>query len=136
MDAVLLDTDVFSFLIREGDPRAALYQEHVKGKRVALSFVSVGELYVWAEKRKWALPRVAALEQRLKALVIVPYDLELCRQYGRVKASLPPGRVVHTNDLWIAVCAIRHSLPLVTHNRKHFEGIPGLVVISESERRV
>ncbi len=131
MDAVLLDTDVFSFLSKLGDTRAELYRPHVKDKTIALSFVTVGELYVWTIKKQWSAKRIAALEQRIKAAVIVPYDLELCKEYSRVKMSLPAGKTVAANDLWIATCAIRHSIPLVTHNRKHFDGIPRLILISE-----
>jgi tRNA(fMet)-specific endonuclease VapC len=131
MDAVLLDTDVFSFLSRPGDSRGELYRPYVKGKTVALSFISVGELYVWTIKRKWSASRVAALEHHLQGLIVVPYDLELCREYGKVKASLSAGRVVAANDLWIATSAIRHSIPLLTHNRKHFDGIPRLKIVSD-----
>ena len=44
MDAVLLDTDVFSFFLKAADTRATLYLPHVRGKTIALSFVTVGEL--------------------------------------------------------------------------------------------
>jgi predicted nucleic acid-binding protein len=55
MDAVLLDTDVFSFLIRgDNDTRAALYRPHVKDKTIALSFVTIGELFAWDEIRQWS----------------------------------------------------------------------------------
>jgi predicted nucleic acid-binding protein len=37
--------------------------------------------------------------------------------------------------LWIAACAKRHSLSLITNNRKNFEGIPGLTVISEAPEK-
>jgi tRNA(fMet)-specific endonuclease VapC len=132
MDAVLIDTDVFSYL-NKGDSRADLYRPHVIGKTIALSFVTVGELYAWTVRKKWNAKRIAALEQHIKAAIIVPYDLELCKQYGRLKASLlDAGRVVAANDLWIATCAIRHSISLVTHNSKHFEHIPGLQIITES----
>jgi tRNA(fMet)-specific endonuclease VapC len=67
MDAVLLDTDVFSYLIRPGDTRGDLYRPLVKGKTVALSFISVGELYVWAEVRNWGPQKIADFEERLKA---------------------------------------------------------------------
>jgi tRNA(fMet)-specific endonuclease VapC len=135
MDAVLLDTDVFSFLSKEGDTRAELYRPHVKGKSIVLSFVTVGELYVWTVRRKWSAKRIAALEQHLKAAIIVPYDLDLCREYGRVKAALlGAGRNVPANDLWIAICAIRHSIPLITHNAKDYDGIPGLSVVSEYQK--
>jgi hypothetical protein len=41
-------------------------------------------------------------------------------------------RFVADNDMWIAASAVRHNVPLVSHNRDHFEGIPGLVLISEA----
>ena len=132
MDFRLLDTDVFSYLMKPHDTRGALYRPHVKDKTVAISFITVGELYYGAEKRGWSVKNRQNLEERLKAVVIVPYDAELCRTFGRVKASLPPGVVAATNDLWIASCAIRHSIPLITGNRKHFERIPGLTLISET----
>jgi PIN domain len=66
-------------------------------------------------------------------MVIVPYDHEVCETYGRIKAALPKGRTIADNDLWIAACAMRHSVPLVTHNRRHFDDIKGLIVISEQK---
>ncbi len=132
MDAVLLDTDVFSYLMRPKDTRGDAYRPYVRGKTVAISFVTVGELYYGAEKKKWSSKTLSHLQEKLKAVVVVPYDEELCRTYGRVRNSLPLGLVVAGNDLWIACCAIRHSIPLVTNNRKHFERIPGLNIISVS----
>lgn len=132
MDAVLLDTDVFSFLMKSQDTRGALYRPHVKDKTVAVSFITVGELYYGAEKKGWSAKSRKNLAERLKAVVIVPYDEELCRTFGKVRASLPPGVVISTNDLWIASCAIRHSIPLISNNRKHFEKIPTLTLISET----
>jgi tRNA(fMet)-specific endonuclease VapC len=135
MDAVLLDTDVFSYLNKSGDSRANLYRPHIIGKTIALSFVTVGELYAWTVIRQWSSKRIAELEQRLKAAVIVPYDVDLCKAYGKLRATLQKkGTGVATNDLWIASCAIRHSLPLITHNYKHFAPIPGLQVISEANK--
>ena len=40
--------------------------------------------------------------------------------------------VTSSNDLWIAACARRHGIPIVSNNRKHFEGIPGITLISEA----
>ena len=100
MDAVLLDTDVFSFLMKEGDARAALYWPHVKGKTVALCFVTVGELYVWTIRKRWNAKRVSSIEQRLSSAVIVPYDFDLCKVYERPRALLlEKGRPMPANDL-------------------------------------
>ncbi len=101
-----------------------------------VSFVTVGELYYWAERRKWGPPKVRKLQIRLNAAAVVPYDLEICKTYGRLKGGLktPSGshRLVGDNDLWIAACAVRHAIPLITHNRRHFEGIPDLNIVSEA----
>jgi tRNA(fMet)-specific endonuclease VapC len=135
MNAVLLDTDVFSFLMKEGDTRSALYRPHINGKAIVLSFVTVGELYVWTIRRRWNARRLAAFEQRLKAAVIVPYDLDLCKTYGKLRAALlDKGRPIAANDLWIAASAVRHSIPLITHNSSHSASIRGLKVITESHK--
>jgi tRNA(fMet)-specific endonuclease VapC len=136
MDEILLDTNVFSYLLRRGDPRAVLYRPHIQGRTVAVSFVTVGELYYWAERRKWGPEKITFFEERVQAVTVVPYDLEICKTYARLKSRLktPTGshRLIGDNDLWIAACAVRHAIPLITHNRRHFEGIPGLNVVSEA----
>jgi predicted nucleic acid-binding protein len=131
MDAVLLDTDVFSYLTRNGDARGDAYRPHIRGKTVAISFITVGEVYFGAEKRKWGSKTLGGFLERLKAVVVVPSDDEVCTEYGRLKARLQKaGIVVADNDLWIAACALRHSVPLISNNRKHFEKISGLQLIS------
>lgn len=61
--------------------------------------------------------------------------MTLCQMYAELKAKLlKAGRQIGDNDLWIAATAIRHSIPLISHNRKHYDEIPGLVLISETPR--
>lgn len=131
-ESVLLDTDVFSYLGKPGDPRAEIYRPKVQDKLVAVSFVTVGELLYGAYKKNWGADKLSALNARLRSVVIVPYDIEVCRVYGDLKARLQKsGTVVACNDLWIASCAVRHSIPLVSNNRAHFERIPDLILITE-----
>lgn len=131
MDAVLLDTDVFSFLARTRDTRGDAYRPYVEGKTVAISFITVGELYFGAGKKGWSSKTLSTFLERLKAVVVVPSDHDVCREYGQLRARLEKaGIVVGDNDLWIAACALRHSTPLISHNRRHFEKIPGLQLIS------
>ncbi len=133
-DDVLVDTDVFSFLMKSQDTRRTLYEPHVKGKRMCVSFVTVAELHYWAHARNWGQRKVDDLKSRLRSVVIVPFDQKLCVTYAELKAKTSAvGVTVAANDLWIAACAVRHALPLISHNRKHFENIPGLVLISEPE---
>ena len=132
VQAVLVDTDVYSYLMKGGRP-ADIYRPHVEGKLVAISFVTVGELYFGAYKRKWGPDKIANLTKRLRSTVIVPYDVEVCKRYAAIRAHLEAkGTPVAANDIWIAACAIRHSIPLVSNNRAHFEVVPDLVLISEA----
>jgi predicted nucleic acid-binding protein len=138
MDAVLLDTDVFSYLLKRDDKRGDPYRSVVNGKIVAVSFVTVGELLYGARKRGWGPSKMADLEARLRLVMIVPFDLKVCEAYAAVTCGLKTAqgtdRTVEANDRWIAACAIRHGLPLVTNNRRHFEGIAGLTLICEAPR--
>ena len=138
-DYVLLDTDVFSFLLKgaEASRLAELYLPHVRDRRPVITFVTVGEIYAGAHKKKWNAATLARVVSRMRATVIVPYDEEICKRYGSLvglKTATGSDRVIAANDRWIAACALHHDIPLITHNRKHFEGIPGLRVISEAPK--
>ncbi len=57
-DFVVVDTDVVSFLLK-GDTRAQAYRSHLQDKVLALSFMTVAELYRWAYERQWGPVRQA-----------------------------------------------------------------------------
>jgi predicted nucleic acid-binding protein len=135
LEIVLLDTDVFSYLMEASDPRGLPYLRHVEGRTTALSFITIGELLFGAFQRDWGERRIAELEKRLEAAFVLPFDQETAVAYGRLKARLRrQGRILADNDLWIAALAVRHSVPLVSNNRTHFERIPGLVLICEAPK--
>jgi tRNA(fMet)-specific endonuclease VapC len=132
-DPILVDTDVFSYLMRPGDPRGDPYRRHVAGRMNTISHITLGELLFGATWRNWNAARVADMRQKLREVVILPFDAEVCEDYARLKvAILSSGRVMADNDLWIAATAVRHSMPLLSNNRRHFEGVPGLILISEA----
>jgi len=132
-DPILLDTDVFSYLMKPGDPRGDSYRSHVARRMNAISQITLGELLFGAAWRNWNAARLADLRRKLRDVVILPFDTEVCEDYARVKvAILSSGRVIADNDLWIAATAIRYSIPLLSNNRRHFEDVPGLVLISEA----
>ncbi|MBL7649460.1 MAG: type II toxin-antitoxin system VapC family toxin [Candidatus Hydrogenedentes bacterium] len=128
---ILLDTNIVSYLMRGGD-LADRYRPHLKGKLLAVSFVTIGELYFGAEKRGWGELKWRSLNAMLSGLVAVPYDIEVARCYGRIVAHRHRiGRPITSNDTWIAACAVGYSIPLATHNATDFDEIPGLAVVTE-----
>jgi len=57
----------------------------------------------------------------LQDVVVVPYGLGLCREYGKAKAILAPGRAVAPTTFGLRLAA--SGIPVLTHNSKHFDGI-------------
>lgn len=70
------------------------------------------------------LHEIADLLSDMEVLEFGPADAE---NFGRVRGKLRQmGKTVSPLDLLIAATALTHDYTLVTHNVKHFEGIPGL----------
>lgn len=127
---VLLDTDVVSYLFK-GDTRATAFAPLLQGQRLAISFMTIAELFAWAFIRKWGMTRVMRLEQTLGTYVVIPIHVELCRLWGTIRAQQQAaGRAIAPQDTWIAATALRHKLPLVTHNPTDFQYIANLDVRS------
>jgi tRNA(fMet)-specific endonuclease VapC len=132
INAVVVDTDVVSFLLKD-DTRAQAYRPELQDKTLVLSFMTVAELYQWAYRRNWGEKRLAWLEDRLHAFVIAPYDNDLCRQWAAICVERQRlGKPISAQDAWIAATAVQHGVPVVTHNQVDFAGITGLTIISHS----
>ncbi|HAS83170.1 MAG TPA: VapC toxin family PIN domain ribonuclease [Verrucomicrobia bacterium] len=128
---IILDTCIVSYLMR-GGPEAERYARHVEGKLLAISFITVGEMYFGAEKARWGSDKRQRLETTLRNFVVIPYDHEIARCYGRLVAERQRnGSPIAPNDAWIAACTVRHAAPLITHNPKDFMGISGLSIVTE-----
>jgi predicted nucleic acid-binding protein len=130
-ERVLVDTDVFSYALR-GDRRAELFQPLLIDRTLSLSFMSVAELYYGAYIARWGAARVERLRERLTKYVVLPYDYEVCRLWGEIRARRKAqGREIGHADAWVAATALRFACPLATNNGQDFAGIPGLVVLGQ-----
>ncbi|WP_373500497.1 type II toxin-antitoxin system VapC family toxin [Desulfococcus sp.] len=128
---IVLDTCIVSYLMK-GVPLAEVYTPHLQGRLLAISFITVGELYYGAENANWGAKKRQALETTMRNFVVIPYDHEIARCYGRLVAERKRnGKPIDPNDAWIAACTVRHGVPLVTHNARHFFGISTLEIITE-----
>ena len=127
----ILDTNIVSYLMKGGS-LAETYAPHLEGRLLTISFITVGELYFGAEKQDWGERKREQLEATLQKFVVIPYDHEIACSYGLLVAERErKGAPIGPNDAWIAACAVRHRVPLVTHNPKHFENITSLKIITE-----
>ncbi|MCH7737630.1 MAG: type II toxin-antitoxin system VapC family toxin [Chloroflexi bacterium] len=125
---ILVDTDVFSYM-RRNRPEATPYLQHLSKTIPALSFSTVAELYQWAFKSNWSPANVSKLKSDLRKFLILPYDETVAEQWASIQTAIP-GRRFPVNDAWTAACALAYGCPILTHNRKDFQDVPGLFMIS------
>lgn len=130
MSTLVLDTNVVSFFMKR-HRLAEGYRALVEGHTLAISFMSVGELYEGAYRAKWGHERLALLEKAVTAYVVIPYGFEISRQWGAIRFERRE-QTISVDDAWIAATARAHRLPLVTHNPRNFRGIEMLKVLTEA----
>ena len=96
---------------------------------LAVTAISVGELMHGVHKSSRVEENLAQLAVLLAAVIVLPYDQAAASRFGRLKAELErTGEGLGDLDLQIASIALEHGVPLATHNRRHFERVPGLTV--------
>lgn len=129
---IIVDTNVISYFIK-GTTQAELYWPHTERRVLTMSFISVGELYLWAERGVWGETRRRELDVYISKYGVIPYDTAIARYYAKISAECRnKGRTISSNDVWIAACAARRGIPLLTHNKRDFEHIDSIEVISEA----
>ena len=122
---ILLDTKVCVGILR-GD-RNVLSAYAKNAGNVAMSAMTVGELFFGAEKSQNRERNLGLVEQFVAAMPIVQTDNDIMRRFGREKARLQAaGTPVEDADILIAATALTLSSPLATGNTRHFVRFPDL----------
>ncbi len=130
MNIALVDTDVVSFLFK-GHSSAYLYLPDLNDRTLVISFMTLAELDRWVIQSRWGEARLQRFRAYLEPYAVLPYSRDLCQKWAEVTlAAESAGRRIECADAWVAATALHHGLPLITHNRADFLGVPGLTVIS------
>jgi len=123
----LLDTDTTSFAIR-GVGRV---KENLLARtpaEIAISVVTEAELW-FGVKRIGSRKLQRAVEAFLGGVEILTFDRAAARDFGDLQALLVGrGRPIGVVDAMLAAHARSRGLCFVTHNRRHFDRVPKLVV--------
>jgi tRNA(fMet)-specific endonuclease VapC len=127
----VVDTDVWSYLYK-GRDEAKLYQPHLFGNILVISFQTQAELLRWAVSANWGERRRGHLESRLQNYIVEhSSDAMSLRWAEAMDSARRNGRPISAADAWIAATAMHLGVPLITHNENHFIGVDGLTIISE-----
>jgi tRNA(fMet)-specific endonuclease VapC len=128
MDPSLLDTDIFSEVLKARNPivsrNATAYRQQFG--RYTISAPTVTEL-VKGFQKLGREDRIQALITGLASEEVLPLDRDAATIAGRIYGELErAGQPIGRLDPLIAAIAIHHNLVLVTGNTKHFERVVAL----------
>ncbi len=111
----LIDTDVLIDYLR-GINEAVQYLENLAEKNVAVSVISVAELYSGSRNKK----EDEIIRLFLKDFIIYPVTAEIAEAAGKLKQQYFKSHGVGIADAIIAATSQKHQIPLTTLNTKHF----------------
>ncbi len=132
MNHVVVDTDVVSFIFKN-HAIGAVCEADLAGCTLLISFMTLAELDRWAIQSRWGAARREWLRLYLQKFVLLPYSRNLCTLWADVTvAAQSRGCRIECADAWIAATALRHDVPLVTHNSSDYLGVPDLKLISHT----
>jgi tRNA(fMet)-specific endonuclease VapC len=123
----LLDTNIVIYVIKRR-PIEVLGIFNENAGRMAISAVTLSELFHGAEKSAKVAQNLAVVEEFASLLEVLPYTAKASQHYGAIRSALERvGRPIGVNDLHIAAHARSEGLTLVTNNLGEFERVPGLL---------
>ena len=127
----MVDTD-WAIDYMNGIPRIVQRYDELASQGVGLSIISLAELYdgVFGVVDRQGAEK--GLQDFLDDIeMIVPLDDAVCRIFAMQRVRLrSAGTRIDNLDLLIGSTALRHGLALLTNNRRHFERMSGLNIIS------
>jgi predicted nucleic acid-binding protein len=120
---VIADTDVIIDFFSGAEPSAGQVASLVANQSLALTAISVFELYAGVS----GLRRLGQIDAIVSLARVFPFGTEdalaAASVYNAMKKS---GNLIGAQDILIAGVCISRKLPLLTRNKGHFSRIPGL----------
>jgi tRNA(fMet)-specific endonuclease VapC len=124
----LLDTNIVIYVIKRR-PIEVKSKFNENAGRMAISAITLSELYHGAEKSAKVAQNLQVIEEFASHLQVLPYTAKASQQYGAIRSQLEvSGQPIGVNDLHIAAHARSEGLVVVTNNMSEFARIPGLMV--------
>jgi tRNA(fMet)-specific endonuclease VapC len=125
----MLDTDICIYLAKNRHSQTTARFERLKPDQPVMSAITYGELQLGANKssrRDQTLSQLADLIQYIPVENLTP---AAAKAYGKIRAELEAqGRLIGSNDLWIAAHAMALDVTLATNNEREFLRVIGLSV--------
>ncbi|NCU66520.1 type II toxin-antitoxin system VapC family toxin [Acidovorax sp. 210-6] len=124
----LLDTNIVIYVLKRR-PIEVLSLFNENASRMAISAITLSELFHGAEKSTRVSDNLVAIEDFCSRLEVLPYGAKAAQHYGAIRAGLEKtGQPIGVNNLHIAAHARSEGLIVVTNNVGEFARVPALQV--------
>jgi len=125
----LLDTNICIYIIKKKPQSVIKRFEKLKSGSVAISTITLSELYYGIAKSSKPDENMIALQEFISPLEVLDFTNVDALIYGKIRNSLEKkGSPIGAMDLLIAAIAKSQDLILVTNNTKEFSRIPELKI--------
>ena len=125
-----MDTDVVIDFFNGVSPGAGVMLKLISRQEVALTSISVFELYAGIEGKR----RLSQIETLIQGVTILPLDVIEAVIAGKIYTQLKSkGQLVGTHDILIAAICVANTVPLYTKNVAHFSKIEDIQVLSKED---
>ena len=130
-ELVLADTDVLIDFFNGISPSAEVVAMLIGQERLAITSISVFELYAGVTGKK----RLEAIDLLLRNVVLLPLEEKAAREAGKIFTELKSmGKLIGNEDTLIAAIARTHDLAVLTRNKRHFSRVKGIELYEETGR--
>jgi len=127
---ICLDTDFLVHFLRKRKEETEFIAKNETEKDIAMTFVSVFELYYGAYKSSAREQNIEAVAGLIERIPVLQSSHEVMKKAGEILAGLEKeGKVVEFRDIFIGATCMAYGYGLKTGNKKHFEKISGLRLV-------
>lgn len=126
----LIDTD-WAIDYMNGIQTVVRRLDELSVEGAGISIISLAELYDGLVGATDPERDEQRLNDFLDSIEVVPLEDAVCRIFAQERYRLrTSGLRIDNLDLFIAATAVYHGLTLLTNNRRHFERVRGLNIVS------
>ena len=120
---IIADTDVLIDYFSGLEPIASVVCALINSDRLALSAVTVFELFAGVTGKK----RLAQVETFTSLIPVFPLNGEASKKAGSIYTALKKtGNLIGNQDILMAAICMMNDLPLISRNIAHFSRVEGL----------
>jgi len=122
----LLDAD-WIIQVLAGRKEAVLAHKRINPEEIAVSYITIGEIYEVAFSYANPQAHLHTFRQFLTPFPLLDLNEPIMERFAEIRAYLRrPGELISDFAILIGATAVFHDLTVLTYNTRHFTRIPDL----------